>query len=108
MLCFSPLSRFVKVTAASLITAPLASVTVPVIVPYTFWPHPTDEVSATRTVAASNASPRFLRFVIGFLPKQFSMPGNMLRGYANPVTRRFPLRSDPTGRDRDNLLDQLC
>jgi len=32
----------------------------------------------------------------------------MLRGYANPVTRRFPLRSDPTGRDRDNLLDQLC
>jgi len=36
------------------------------------------------------------------------MPGNMPRGYANPVTRRFPLRSDPAGLDRGNLLGQLC
>src|ERR1700728_245278 len=102
MLCFSPLSRFVNVTAASLITAPLASVTVPVIVPYTFWPHPVVGTSAKRTVAASNASPRFLRFVTISSPS--SHPEVRKHAPRIPEFRDhvFPLGTTQTGQDRGN------
>src|SRR5882762_1847604 len=77
---FSPLSRFVSVTVASLIAAPLVSVTVPVMLPYTFWPHPAVGVSAKTTTAAKKISASFPRFGISFLPKKLSnCPGHLQR-----------------------------
>src|ERR1700736_6267373 len=100
MLCFSSLSRFVNVTAASLLTAPLASVTVPVIVPYTFWPHPADGVSTRMTVAASNASPRVLRFVIVSSPRS----QETRRTDTTSSDDAFPVQNDETSLDTGNLV----
>src|SRR5215470_6542375 len=68
MLCFSEVPRFVSVTFASAMAAPLLSVTVPAIVPYTFWPSPTLGVNARINIPTREANQSFLRFGISFPP----------------------------------------
>src|SRR5215470_13709248 len=67
MLRFSCVSRFVKVTVASATAAPLESVAVPLMVPYTFWPNPLAADIARSRIAAADASQRLLTFRMDLL-----------------------------------------
>src|ERR1700686_5080399 len=82
MLCFSPLSRLVNTTVASLMAAPLLSVTVPVIVPYTFWPNTALGVTAKTVTTANKISASFPRFDIYFF-----LPQEVLKTWATVAAR---------------------
>src|SRR5919108_1742997 len=81
MLRFSLVSRFVSVTFALAMAAPLLSLTVPAMVPYTFWPHPELAANSKTTVATTDANTSFLRLGISCPPtKVYLSPLQLPRG----------------------------